>query len=256
MDSNMIYTYIIIALVLIVLPIVLGRLTGRNPMEIMFGERVNNTLFGRRKKKDSSGKEATGTEGGKEAGKDAFHAQKNSSRQDLMRTISALLSYARRNGFYCIVPGTLARGEEVASLAAVVVTRNSVLGFNCFGYGGTVTAVPGDGDWKQVLNGEETKIPSPVEKNRRQKEILDAVLKEAGYPEIRTEIFGVFTAADVKLKDHRGTRCYAQKGMMEALKGNQFLREGGINPKEVGKALEGYVKRAEKQQEKRDRRKQ
>ncbi len=116
----MIAVFIIMALVLIVLPILLGRLSGRSPMEVIFGRRVNDTAFGQ------------GKDGEKEK---AGPVQKNSTKQELMTLISDLLSYSRRNHFYCFTPGTLEVNGEVASLSAVIVTRSAVLGFNCFGYG-------------------------------------------------------------------------------------------------------------------------
>ena len=245
----MIPVYVIMALVLIGLPVLLGKLTGKNPMEILFGDRVNNTLFGKKKKEDPSTEtdekggtrsESSGKKG--EKGKTPS-IQRNSSRQELMQTISELLSYARKNHFFCIVPGTLQHGDEVATLAVLIVTRCSVLGFNCFGYGGTVYAGSGDDAWRQVLNGEEKKIDSPVSRNKKQKEILDAVLKECGYLNIRTEIYGVFTASGVILKDHRNTRCCSQKVLMEILKGSHFMEDSGVDPKKIGRTLETHIKK-------------
>ena len=51
MDLKMLPVYIIIILVLIVVPILLGRRVGRSPLEILFGEQANN-LFFRKKKKE------------------------------------------------------------------------------------------------------------------------------------------------------------------------------------------------------------
>ena len=245
MDLKMLPVYIIIILVLIVVPILLGRRVGRSPLEILFGEQANN-LFFRKKKKEgeaAGGKDPKGTSG-KTGGKNKKAAvQKNSSRQELMTAISAFLTYGRRHHFYVIVPGTLMHEDKVASLAAIIVTKGQVLGFNCFGYGGTVIAGFGDDDWRQILNDEEKKIDSPVVRNRKQREILDAVLKECGYLNMPTEIYGVFTAAGTILKDHKNTHCCTQKAMMEILKGDRFMDDKGIDPVKVGKALEAHVKK-------------
>lgn len=244
MDLKMLPVYIIIILVLIVIPILLGRRLGRSPLEVLFGEQANNLFF--RKKKNGTNadsEDAKGSPGkqGKKRKKETV--QKNSSRQELMTAISAFLTYGRRNHFYVIVPGTLMHEDKVASLAAIIVTKGQVLGFNCFGYGGTVHAGFGDDDWRQVLNGEEKTIDSPVVRNRNQREILDAVLKECGYLNMPTEIYGVFTAAGTILKDHKNTHCCTQKAMMEILKGDRFMEDKGIDPVKVGKALEVHVKK-------------
>ena len=254
MDMKMLPVYIIIALVFIGLPILLSRLTGRNPMEILFGERVNDTLFGKKKKeddasgageKDGAGTGPSGKSAGKGAKKKAAKPQTNSSKQEFMTAISDLMTYARRNRFYCIMPGTLMHGNDVATLAVLMVTRSGVLGFNFFGYGGTVYAGSGDGPWKQVLNGEEKEIESPTVKNKKQKEIVDAVLQECGFSGVKSEIFGVFTASGVILKDARNTRCHAQKALMENLKAERFQEDRGVDMRAVGKALEVRIKKAE-----------
>ncbi len=283
MDTQSMMLFAIIALVLIGVPVIIGRFTGQSPMEILFGSRVNRTFFGNREKREeksrtgrSSGGNAPGNApggpagGGSASGVQAADgnapgdqaadgssqgeaakslppgAQKNSSREDLMRSISALLTYGRRNRFFTIVPGTLMHGDDVASLAVLIVTRNSVLGFNCFGYGGTVHVGSGEETWKQVLNGETIRFDSPLVKNKKQKEILDAVLNECGYPGTRTEIFGLFTSPDVVLKNNvrRNTRCCTQKAMMEVLNENRYLENGGINPRELGLLLEKHIKKA------------
>ncbi len=241
MDLNTLLLYLIVALVMIGLPVLLAKKTGKNPMELLFGDRVNGTIFGKKKKDQKDGSEQEKKQVSK--GKKRPAVQRNSSKQEFMTSISELLTYARRHRFYSIMPGTLMHGEDVATLAVVIVTRNSVLGFNFFGYGGTLYAGSGEDPWRQVLEGEEKQIDSPAAKNRKQKEILDAVLKECGYPAVPTEIFGVFTASGTILKDHKNTHCCTQKAMMELLKANRFFENGGVNPQEVGKALASHVKK-------------
>ena len=106
----------------------------------------------------------------------------------IMVLISRLLTYARRNRFYTIVPGTLTIGEQTASLAAVVVTRGCVLGVNCYGFGGSIEGKSGSADWVQTLNGERKSFPSPTVKNEEQRKILADVLVDAGYPEVDAQV--------------------------------------------------------------------
>ena len=268
MDAQMIALIGIMALVLIVLPVVLGRSTGRSPVEILLGKRAADTFFRRRKKENASdGDEGRAAdkdqntdnnsdqeeEGGqeREAGKTSQSGnksktsgkQKNSSTNDLMKAISRLLTFGRKKHFYCIVPGTLEHGDDVASLAVLMVTKDAVLGFNCFGYGGTIYGASGYREWKQVINGEEKKFESPVVRNKKQRDILEAVLKECGHTGIRTEIYGVFTAPDVVMRDHRGTYCHTADSMMEILQGRRFAEDGALDPKEIGKELQTHCKK-------------
>ena len=260
--------FIIMALVLIGLPILLGRMSGKSPMEVFFGSRVNNTPFMRKNTGNTSenGSES-GNDGGKESNPDGggrsggagrsagvqgtgknsgkgVPEAKNSSRQELMQFISTILSYARRNHFYSIVPGTVTIGEDMAVLSAIVVTRSAVLGFNCFGYGGTIYADPGEAQWRQVLGGQERNIDSPVVRNQKQREILERVLAECGYGDLKTEVFGVFTAASANLKNSGNTHCYTVPRLRELLASDKILRDGGIDPRQVGTALGKYQKKA------------
>ena len=120
MDLKTISLYVILFLVMIGLPVLIGKLTGSNPMEFLLGDRVKGTIFGKRKKEkeEASGSMVTNP---KDVSK-----EKNSSRQELMKTISDLLCYGRRNRFYSIIPGTLACKDEVTSLAVLMVTRNKI----------------------------------------------------------------------------------------------------------------------------------
>ena len=101
--DNLTIILIMIA-VMIVIPVIFARLSGKNPMEIFFGRRVNDTGFGAGGKKQDP-----------QAGKKGKE-EKNSSRNDLMVLISDLTTYARRNHFYMIMPGTLQHGGKTASL--------------------------------------------------------------------------------------------------------------------------------------------
>ena len=82
--DNLTIILIMIA-VMIVIPVIFARLSGKNPMEIFFGRRVNDTGFGAGGKKQDP-----------QAGKKGKE-EKNSSRNDLMVLISDLTGYARRN---------------------------------------------------------------------------------------------------------------------------------------------------------------
>ena len=225
---------VIMVLVLIVLPIGLGKLSGKSPMEVFFGSRVKNTAFGKQE-----------TEEDKKRQEEAKIQKKASgSKNDLLDTISAVLSYARRNQFVAIVPGTIAAGGQVASLAAILVTRSQIIGINCFGYGGTITADTGENDWTQNVDGRKKMIPSPSVKNAAQGAVLKAAMEEAGLTGIPMEILGVFTSPYAELR--RGTRenCFTKKDMLEHLREDKYMRDLGVDPKKTAKSLDPFVKRA------------
>ena len=82
-------------LVLIVVPVVFAKISGRDPMEVFFGSRVKGSAFAAKDKGEAK-KENT-----------AKKTEKNSDRNELLVTLSEITNYVRRNRFYVIMPGTL-----------------------------------------------------------------------------------------------------------------------------------------------------
>ena len=233
---------IIMALIIFVLPVVIGRATGKNPLEVFFGKHITNHLsFG-------SGADAKGgAQGASAAAGKKTKKERNSTGQELMETISAMVNYARRNHYYCVVPGTVEADGEMAILSAILVTKSSVIGIHCFGYGGTVYFEGRQEKWRQVLNGETVRIDSPVLKNDKQKQILEKVVRKCREEGTDVEVLGVFTAKGVTLKNSNGTRCYPREALTEILGSQRYTQDKGIDPKKLGKELEAYVKRTDAQ---------
>ncbi len=226
---------VIMGLVFIGLPVFLGRKTGRSPMEMIFGERVNGTLFGRKKEDSSSA--LTAEE------KDKKKPPVNSSMQELISMISTLVSYARRHRFYSLVPGTLEWEGKTSTLAVILVTRSTVIGINCFGYNGTIQCERGEGEWIQTVGEEKRHLESPARKNKEQYSIVKSILEQCGYPEIPLVILGVFTSSNVQLKNRTGDGFYTKKELMDALSAKRFTQDRGVISAQVGKSLEGYAKK-------------
>ncbi|MCR5294046.1 MAG: NERD domain-containing protein [Lachnospiraceae bacterium] len=225
---------LIMILVMIVLPIVFARLSGRNPMEVFFGSRVKGTAFDR--KNDASAEEA-----GRKAG--PAKKEKNSGKEDIILLISDLTSYARRNHYYMIMPGTLTFKGKTANLAAILITRGTLVGFNCFGFGGRILAGSGKDDWTQTMNGERRRFASPLVKNEEQEKILRSILQEEGLGHVESRVVGVFTAPEVKLSGTGGSSCYDRNSLKNYLSSDALLVSRNLNPEEIGRKLEPYVKR-------------
>lgn len=222
---------LIMIFVMIVLPIIFARMSGKNPMEIFFGSRVKDSAFQSR------------SAGVGEPEKKNKREEKNSNRRELMIVMSDLTSYARRNRFYMIMPGTLQYNGKTANLAAIIVTRRAVIGVNCFGYGGKITAGSGKDDWTQNLNGEKKKFASPVVKNQEQERILRGVLDAEGLRNVECKVVGAFTASGVQLTGAGGTHCYDRRLLGNYLSSDECMTSRDLIPKEIGEKLEKYIKR-------------
>ena len=127
MDQNSIILYSIIVVVLIGIPVLISKKFGIKPTELLLGKAGNRGFF----KRDKDGAQSD---------KPKEKKQTNSNRNDMLDLISRLVTYARRNHFRMIVPGTLFCDGEMAVLTALIVTRCGVVGINCFGFGGRVVA--------------------------------------------------------------------------------------------------------------------
>lgn len=240
MEQNSIILFAMVLVVLIGIPVVLSRKSGKNPLELLFGKRGSKSVFGTQKKESQDSKPQT-------------RKQANSNRNDFMDLISRLATYTRRNHYRLIIPGTLSCGAATAVLTALIITRSKVIGINCFGFGGRVIAAKEEKDWTQVMNGVETSFPSPLKKNRNQEKIVRQVLDEVGFPDTDVEIIGVFTSPSVWLSNLSGTNCYSKDDAMKYLKSDRFLNDSGLDPKAIEEALQPRIVRAkEKEEEKQE----
>ena len=236
MDQNSIILYSIIVAVLIGVPVLISRKFGIKPMEMLLGKAGNRGLF--KSKKDDAQSE-----------KPRERKQTNSNRNDVLELISRLATYARRNHFMLIVPGTLSCDGEMAVLTALIITRCGVVGINCFGFGGRFVAEGGGKDWTQIMNGTQTAFPNPVTKNRNQEALVRRVLEEVGYARADVKVIGVFTSPSVWLSNTAGTDCYTRDEAMEVLRSDAFLKDGGLDPKALEAVLQPRIVRATSKEE-------
>jgi hypothetical protein len=237
MDQNSIILYSIIVVVLIGVPVLISKKFGMKPMELLFGKMANRGLF--KSKKDDS----------QQSDKPKERKQTNSNRNDMLDLISRLATYARRNHFRLIIPGTLSCNGEMAVLTALIITRCGVVGINCFGFGGRVVAEGGGKDWVQIMNGTQTAFPNPVTKNRNQEALVRRVLEAVGYPTAEVEVVGVFTSPSVWLSNTAGTNCYTKEEAMKVLRGDAYLRDGGLDPRALEAVLQPRIIRASSREE-------
>ena len=241
MEQSTIILYAMVVLVLIGIPVILAKKSGKSPMEMLFGKRGSKGLFGTRKKESG---DSPSTDSKPQAGK-----QTNSNRNDFMDLISRLATYARRNHFRLIIPGTLSCDGKIAVLTALILTRARVVGVNCFGFGGRVVAAEGEEDWTQVMNGKESTFPSPVKKNREQEKLVRQVLSEVGWADTDVEIVGVFTSPSLWLSNATGTNCYKKDDAMKYLKSDRFMGDNGLDSKALDEVLQPRIVRVKGKKE-------
>ena len=170
--------------------------------------------------------------------------QTNGRSQDLQSLVSTLLIFVRRNKLGLVFPGTVEHGGRMANLVALLVTRDEVIGLNCFGFGGTISEQ--DGAWNQHMNGADQKIPSPLEGNRKQAEIVRAAMDANGMAEIPLRVVAVFTGRTVELQTAHEEEVFDTKGLLNHLKLCVSRQSARVDPESVSRQLNGCVTRLKK----------
>lgn len=167
--------------------------------------------------------------------------QTNGRSQDIQTLVSTLLIFVRRNKLGLVYPGTVGQGDRLANLVALLVTREEVIGINCFGFGGTITEQAGG--WNQRMNGAEQSIPDPVAGNRRQAEIVRAAMNEHGMADVPMRVVAVFTSRTVAIQTAHEAEVFDTKGLLEHLKGCVAREQPAIEPEAVSRQLNALVVR-------------
>ncbi len=227
----------VMAVVFIILPAILKKLTGRDFIELLVGR----PLFGKRKKdKNPSDSAKSGGEGKNSDSEKGGKKEKNSDNSDILKTISDCMNFARRNQYYPIAPGILKKGALETKLPVILVMRSGVVGINLFGYGGAVSAKKDDEMWTQTMNGDSRQIPSPVRQSERQSQILKQFLTECGFRDVDVSVVSVFTQKSVKVTGPSSGEVIMAQNLIGELGKRRYIQSKGVDTRAVGKALSVY----------------
>ena len=221
---------LILALLLIfIIPMIMRRY-GLEPEDII------RRLFGRLGKQDCASAAS-----GKPGPKKREPWQSNSRSQDLKSLISTLLIFVRRNHLGLVYPGTVVWKGKTAGLLAIVVMKSEVVGLNCFGYGGTITQT--DKGWKQHMNGADLEIPDPISGNRKQYELVRAMMDDNGMKEIPLRVLAVFTSRTLTLKTRHPREVMDTEQLIRHLKESAASQEDTLDPDETARKINAHVER-------------
>ncbi len=222
--------FIILAVVFIILPTILKRLTGKDIFEVLVGR----PLVKKQKTEDAKGNGGSADPSSK--GRDE-NKEKNSSKADILQLVSEVVSFARRNQFSAIVPGALRKDELETMLPVILVMRSCVVGINVFGYGGAVSAKRSDDTWTQTLNGATREIPSPLKVSGKQEKILKEILRRSGYESVGVSVISVFTSKDVKITGPSAQEIIRPQALVGELRKNKYMKTKDVDTAAVGKVL-------------------
>ena len=167
--------------------------------------------------------------------------QTNGRSQDIQSLVSTLLIFVRRNRLGLVYPGTVAHKGSMANLVALLVTREEVIGINCFGFGGTISER--DGKWNQHMNGADQAIPDPVDGNRKQAQIVRAAMDAHDMKQAPLRVVAVFTSRTVTLETGHADEVFDTRGLLEDLKRRVARDTGSLDPEDLSRRLNALVTR-------------
>lgn len=225
--------FIVLAVVFVLLPAILKKLTGRDFTELLVGR----PLFRRKGEKGRAAGTPSGEDSKGEEHDNKEKKERNSTKADILQTVSDVASFARRNQYYAIIPGVLKKEELETKLPAIIVMRSGVVGINLFGYGGAVSAKKDDPEWTQTMNGETRSIPSPLAVSENMRKVLMQILREIGYPEVEVTVISVFTQKEVRITGPSATEVIHSKALIGELGKNRYVRTKDVDVKKLGEAL-------------------
>lgn len=127
----------------------------------------------------------------------------NSTHNDLIQLVSNLLIFSRRNKTGLVYPATIKFGGKTGNLVCFVVTRSTVIGVNCFGFGGNIIHKPETREWIQKINGVTNQLPDPVALSREQYEIARGAMDAHGLKDVPLRVAAVFTNENCALSCNR-----------------------------------------------------
>lgn len=187
--------FILAILLIFIIPMIMSRygLTANDLIKRIFS-------FGARKKQYSAVEEEEKSRN--KAERKPPHLN-NSTHNDLIQLVSNLLIFSRRHKTGLVYPATIKFGGKSGNLVCFVVTRSTVIGVNCFGFGGSVIHKPDSGEWIQKISGVTNQLPDPVKLNRQQYEIARAAMDAHGLEHVPLRVVAVFTNENVTLSCNR-----------------------------------------------------
>lgn len=262
----------VIAMMLLLLPYLLHRYTGRSLTEWLrlsviidalegLADRIRGALFGNRggiigkrlgtdlsKAEAASSGKSRQAEKEEAARKAAAYRREEKERSlqkkragnvqnDYLQAISRILTFARKNRLFAIIPGNVEHGGKAAGLTAILVTHARAVGILAHGFDGKVLCRQDDQAWQLQENGGTRQIGCLGRECRGQDEIVSGALRSHGMDEIPYETVQLFTSSGVILAGDKPDNVYTIDELFRALSTEADLSSGPLVPKDVGKQI-------------------
>ena len=232
---------VIIALLLLMLPYLIYRYTGKSVTEYLRfsvltgwinrkGEALRERFSGKKRPAKIS---AGGKNGDKKPDRTP---SRHNAQADYLKFISRLLDFSRKNRLFSILPGNILHNEEAASLTAVLVTKARVIGVMAYAFEGEVIPAK-NAAWQVVEDGETRPVGNLAEEGRHQLELLKGAMQRIGLSGIPCEVMLVFTGNKAVLPADKPAGVMKAEAFFEQCSSRKDLQEGTLSPAETGRKL-------------------
>lgn len=231
----------IIAMLLLMLPYLIRRYSGRSVTELLrpsallngidnLAARLRGRLFGRGKAQRGGAELSRPREAENERSRARRRAE--NARNDYLKALSELLAFTRKNHLFAVVPGNLAYQGKTAELDALIVTRAKIVGILAYSFGGTIECRSDGEDW-QVTDEEGARaLGSPVREADAQDELVRGALLAGHLGDVPYQTVMLFTGSDAVLTGERPQGSCTREELFRMLEGG-----GSLDPREIGKRL-------------------
>ena len=235
----------IIALLLLMLPYLIRRYTGKSVTEwvrlsvIIDGiqsaaDKLRFRLFG----KTPPGEDAKSFAEKKKKQPAPVSPERNRSagavQNEYLRFVAEAVNFGRRNRLFTIVPGNIRCGEEEADLTMVIVTHARVIGVMAIPSDGEIICAKNGAAWKQKAGGVTETIGDPGSRYRHQHELVSNALRKEGMGRLVYETAVVFTGSGTTLTGTRPEYAFTAAQFFESLQTQADLQSGSLDPKQTG----------------------
>lgn len=274
----------IIAMLLLMLPYLIRRYTGRSVTEWLrfstiiesvekvagkvrsglFGKGVNGAIFSKGEPEKESGVSGSGNKasgskaggknsgtGGADASAELTTAERNraenertrmkqragNAKNDYLRTVSEVLTFARKNHLFTVIPGNVEYAGQTAELTALLVTKARVVGILAYGFDGKVLCRRDDKEWQIQEDGQTRPIGKLNAEAQKQDRILKGAMDAGGLTDVPYQTAMVFTGGGTILAGDRPAGVFTREEFFEKLGTQADLETGPLNLKETGKRL-------------------
>jgi len=233
----------IIALLLLMLPYLIYRYTGKSVTEYLrlsvligkinaLGDRLRGALTGKKAAPAESRKTASLPK----ASSGAPGRKKNYAQADYLRFISRLLDFARKNRLFAIVPGNIRQGGKTAEFAALLVTNARVIGIMAYAFDGEILCREG-AQWKVLEEGNSRQVGDLGLELAQQEKLLRDAAGRIGLNENICGTVMVFTGRNAVLSPGSPQNALTQEAFFERFLMQDDLQGRSLVPADTGKKL-------------------